>query len=241
MITANIIQKRLELFWGYGNFEAPVWFVGMEEGLGKNTSVKELEARFVAADGKMTVDMRRDMAQVPDHIRFFKESAPVQASWKYPIALYLYLKNRKEPSKQDIRDYQMYMLGDSELKNDAAIELMPLPSHKANEDTWIYDKYGIFGLGSRSEYLNAYKPKRVRELANLIEIHSPKLVIFYSKSYLPDWIQIIGEKPKEIISQMYFIKNCKTSFCVIPQGVARGMSYARIYEFAQNICDEAKI
>ena len=32
MITQKLIKRRIENFWGYGSFEAPVWFVGMEEG-----------------------------------------------------------------------------------------------------------------------------------------------------------------------------------------------------------------
>ncbi len=221
--------------------EAPVWFVGMEEGLGKNTNIGELEARFLAADGRVTVDMRRDMMLVPDHIRFFKDSAPIQASWKYPIALYLYLKNQKEPSPEEIRYYQAHKLGDSELKSDVAIELMPLPSHKASEDTWLYANYGIPGLGSRKKYLDTYKPKRTKELNRLIKTYFPRLVVFYSLTYLPDWIEVMGENPKEVCRQMYFAKNGKTSFCVIPQGVSFGMSYARIYEFAGKVSGEIKI
>ncbi len=241
MITPDLIKRRLKTFWGYGSLDAPVWFVGMEEGLGKNRSAADLEARFLAADGKATVDMRRDMAQVPDHIRFFREGAPVQASWKFPIALYLYLKNKKEPTKQEIQNYQAFELGNSELKNDVALELMPLPSHRANEYTWLYANYGISGLGSRKEYLNTYKPRRIKELNHLIKIHSPRLVIFYSLTYLPDWIDVMGEIPNEVCRQMYFAKNGKMSFCVIPQGVSFGMSHARIYEFARKVSGEIKI
>ena len=182
MITSDLIQRRLERFWGYGNLEAPVWFVGMEEGLGKNRSATDLEARLRATDGKATVDMRRDMMQVPDHIRFFRNGAPVQSSWKYPIALYLYLKNKKKPTKQEIQEHQAFIIGDSELKNNVALELMPLPVHKTNEDAWIYNKYRISGLESRKKYLDTYKPGRVKELTRMINNYSPKLVIFYSCS-----------------------------------------------------------
>ncbi len=241
MITPDLIKRRLKNFWGYGSLDAPVWFVGMEEGLGKNRSAADLEARFLAADGKATVDMRRDMTRVSDHIRFFRKGAPVQHSWKFPIALYLYLKNKKEPTKQEIQNYQAFELGNSELKNEAALELMPLPAHKANEDAWLYANYGIPGLGSRKEYLDAYKPKRIKELNCLIRNYSPRLIIFYSLTYLPDWIEVMGENPKEVSPRMYFAKNDKTSFCVIPQGVSFGMSYARIFEFARKVSGEIKI
>ena len=73
MITADLVHRRIANFWGYRSFEAPVWFVGMEEGLGPET---ELEERFRAADGKTIIDMRRDMTRVQQHMRRFQPPAP---------------------------------------------------------------------------------------------------------------------------------------------------------------------
>lgn len=237
MITPDILQNRIKNFWGYGSLEAPVWIVGMEEGLNPTTDTEELEVRFRAADGKTTIDMRRDMAHLVGHMKWFRKNSPIQATWKYPIALYLYLKNKKVPSQQDIRDHQGLVLGDTVLKESTTIELMPLPSQSANESTWLYKKYGIPNLSSRKEYLATYKPKRVQELKNLVQTYSPKLVIFYSIGYLLEWAEIIGKKPEKITSQMYFAQNSKTTFCILPQGASFGMSYDRLYEYAEKIKD----
>jgi len=59
MITAELVERRIANFWGYGSFGSPAWFVGMEEELGP---VTEIEERFRAADGKATID-RRDRRQ----------------------------------------------------------------------------------------------------------------------------------------------------------------------------------
>ena len=99
MITADLVQRRVTNFWGYGIFEAPVWFVGMEEGLGVETDVEE---RLQSTDGRSWVDMRRDPA--------------IQPNFKYPIALYLYFRHGKAPSSEDIRGYQLRVLGDAELR-----------------------------------------------------------------------------------------------------------------------------
>lgn len=99
----------------------------------------------------------------------------------------------------------------------------------------LYKKYGVSGLDSRKEYLATYKHGRVQELKRLIQLHAPKFVIFYSLGYLPEWTEIIGEMPKEITPQMYFVKKGDTAFCILPQGVAFGMSYKRLYEFAEII------
>ena len=235
MITTDLIQRRINNFWGYGSLKAPVWFVGMEEGLGSTTDTEELEIRFRVADKKMTVDMRGDMVHVIDHMKWFRENSPIQATWKYPIALYLYLKNKRVPSKKEIREHQRLILGDTIQKESTAIELMSLPSQKAHESTWLYKNYGLQSLDSRKEYLATYKPKRVQALKHLIERYSPKLIIFYSVGYLPEWTEIIGKKPEEVTKQMYFTKRGKTTFCVLPQGSSFGMSYKRLYAYARQI------
>lgn len=238
MITADLIQRRINNFWGYGSLNAPVWFVGMEEGLNPTIDTEELEERLRSADGKTTVDMRKDMQNLIGHMKWFRANSPIQATWKYPIALYLYLKNNKKPSKEDIRRHQGLVLGDSLKKETSTIELMPLPSQKASESTWLYGKYNIEGLRSRKEYLSLYKPRRVQELKHLVEKYSPRTVIFYSVLYISEWSEIIGRKPELISPQMYFAKTNKTSFYVLPQGSSFGMSYERLYEFAEKIKDK---
>ncbi|MDP2655090.1 MAG: hypothetical protein Q8P17_00820 [bacterium] len=232
-LTADLIRRRIENFWGYGNLEAPVWFVGMEEGLNPTTDVAELEMRFRVADGKATVDMRHDMSALANHMRWFRPGARIQPTWKYPIALHLYLKNGKIPDKEEIRDHQARVLGDSVLKESTTIELMPLPSQKAHESTWLYAKYNVQGLSSREEYISTFMEARVRKLKDMLVRYKPKLVIFYSVSYLPKWSEIIGVHLGKVTSQMYFAKNGGTSFCIIPQG--HGMSYKRLYEYASLI------
>lgn len=235
MLTPDLIKNRIKKFWGYGSLESPVWYVGMEEGLNPTIDTKELDIRFKSADGMATVDMRKDMAHLAGHMKWFNKDSPIQPTWKYPIALYLYLKNHRIPTKEEIREHQGLVLGDKQKKESTTIELMPLPSQKTSESTWLYKNYGVPGLNSREEYLNTYRPKRVQELKHLIEKYSPKLVIFYSIGYLPEWTEIIGQKPKEITKQMYFIQKGKTSFCILPQGASFGISYDRLYEYADKI------
>lgn len=230
-----LVQERIKNFWGYGSLESPTWFVGMEEGFDSSTKPPELVARFKATHGHTTVDMRNGMEEVADHIRWFQHGAPIQPTWKYPIALYLYLKNRAVPTKEDIGDYQATKLGDALLRETAAIELMPLPSNKANGATWMYGDIDLPCLQTRNAYLKAYKPARVQKLKELIAQYRPKIVIFYSLTYLPDWTEIIGVIPQEVTKGMYVAYTAGTTYCVIPQGASFGMSYKRVYEFADTL------
>jgi|GEM_PF-2224114 len=231
-LRPDIIQSRINNFWGYGSLEAPVWFVGMEEGFDTNADVSQLRARFEAADGRHTVDIRRGMEGATDHMRWFHPNAPVQSTWKFPIALFLYLTRRQIPTLDEIRAYQIGRLGDVSLKETACIELMPLPSNKANASTWLYSSVGISSLVSRNEYLKTYKPERMRKLAALVREYRPSLVIFYSLTYLDDWKTIIGVEPACLTKGMYAVESNGTLFCIIPQSVSFGMSYQRLYAFA---------
>lgn len=239
-----LTEQRLQNFWGYGSLNAPTWFVGMEEGLEPHATHEHLAVRFRAAHGKESTDMRRGMEDVPGHIRFFRQGAVIQQSWKYPIALYLNFKLGRQPTSGEIREYQSLKLGDDIEKETMTVELMPLPSHEANERTWLYCDLGISGLSTRAEYLKTYKPERVRKLRELFHTRRPKLAIFYSLSYLRDgtWPSVIGKDPVEITKGMYFAEAEGTACCVIPQGSAPGyLSYEKLREFADKVRDKVHL
>ncbi len=233
-----LIRKRIKDFWGYGSLKSPVWFVGMEEGVGAGTPRKDFLTRFRLSENKVTIDMREGMEIYPDHMRWFKDGAPIQPTWKYPIALYLYLKNNMIPMREEVREHQIHTLADSKKKETACIELMPLPANSIKENSWVYGKLNVPNLSTRKEYIETYKPRRVAKLQKLIQQHKPKLVIFYSLTYLPDWKKVIGKEIEEVTKGMYFTQTKDTSFCVIPQSVSFGMSYKRLYAYGKKVKDK---
>jgi hypothetical protein len=108
MVTADLVHRRITNFWGYGSFEAPVWYVGIQEALGSETDPTE---RFLATDGKTTVDIRRDMARALHHLAWFVPPAPkIQPNFKYPISLHLYFKYGRAATREDVRAYQLSAL-----------------------------------------------------------------------------------------------------------------------------------
>src|SRR5262249_30556192 len=110
----------------------------MEEGLSANeTTLERLRPRFEATYRKTMVDVRGDFQAVPDHMAWFQPGAPIQATWKYLIALFLYLKLETRPTKDQIRECQISSFGDEQLKQNALLELMPLPSSQAHENAWL--------------------------------------------------------------------------------------------------------
>jgi hypothetical protein len=227
MMTAELVHRRVANFWGYGSFKAPTWFVGMEEGLGPET---ELEERF-RVSGKATIDIRRDMARIPHAMRWFQPPRPpIQQSWKYPVALYLYLRDGRAPNREEIRAYQLHILGDIDREDSCVIELMPLPARSTRDEDWLYLKY----VGTRQQFFKRYRPERVRQLRDLITTHRPHLVIFYGMTYVSDWVDVIGQSARQITRQMYFAPGRGAASCIVPNN-SRGMSYDRLYEFAERV------
>ena len=217
---ALLIQKRLKNFWGYGNLKGPVWFIGMEEGLGDSEGLPF--ERFISTDGKVVVDITSNTSA--DHQALFKEGAKTQPTWRPLIFILLYQRFGRVPTLAEIRDYQINHFGRTTSAH-AILELMPLPAKSTKKADWIYQDVPLIGLTHREEYLATYLPDRVQALKLLIEKHQPKLVLFYSRSYLNDWQSIIPKKLKEVIpDKLHMVKVDKTIYAVTPHPTSRGLS-----------------
>lgn len=217
-----LIQERIKNFFGYGNLESDIWFVGMEEGF--DGSMDLLYERFKTTSNKVVCDIVEDMQTSPDHLRWFEDNAPTQKTYRPLIYIHLYLKNGIEPTLEEIRQFQISLFGRKE-SDHTVLELMPLPSKSIKEADWLYGDFNIEGLGSRKEYLRSYKPERVQDLQKLINEHQPKLVLFYSRTYLSDWQQIASVPFVEVIpKKLHIAKNHGIYYAVVPHATSFGMS-----------------
>src|SRR5690606_2213018 len=107
----------------------------------------------------------------------------------------------------------------------ATLELMPLPSKSIKESDWLYRDFNIDGLSSRKDYLHTYKPKQVHKLQELIHLHKPKLVLFYSRTYLSDCQQITDAPFEEVIAKkLHIAKGHGTLYAVVPHATSFCMS-----------------
>ena len=229
----QLVIERIKNFWGYGNLKGKVWFVGMEEGY--NDKNENLEGRFNATKGGQVFDIYENLKMDPGHVSWFEEGAPTQATYRRLIYLYLYIKNKIEPNIEDIREFQIHNLG-RRLSDNALLELMPLPSKSLSEKHWLYKDFGVEGLSSKREYLTTYKPKRVKELNLLIRNNKPKIVIFYSLTYMKDWVSVIETPLTKIITKkLYMAKNNDTLFFIVPHSTSRGMTNNDWNNIAKNI------
>ncbi|MDP2655029.1 MAG: hypothetical protein Q8P17_00480 [bacterium] len=247
MITADLIENRIKNFWGYGSLEASVWFIGMEERFDPSENLEMLEKQFRYAEDNMVTGMMNasrskiNLWKNLANMKPFLPHAKLQTTWKYPIALYLYLRFNSPLAGNErievISEHQRNTLADGDKKETTLLELSPLPCPSTKSKDWPYSGYDMEELSSREEYEKNYLQKRAWGLKELLRIHKPKLVIFYSIKYLPYWEEIIGVKPQQITRRTLFTKDKDTAFCIIPNGGRSGLSYNELYEFADKIKD----
>jgi hypothetical protein len=220
-----LLEKRIETFYGYGNYQGKYWFIGMEEAGGDFQDVNH-RINIWANRGKKEID---DLAEY--HIAMgwtagFEEGAPIQPTWKGLIRTVLSAEAKENIETQNIRKYQIYELG-RENQATCLLELFPLPSPSLHH--WIYGQYShIAYLRSRQTYEDYYLDMRINHIANRIREHKPKGVIFYGKLYEYSWRKItekITSNDFELTSQGFLIcRDSQTVFVIAKHPVAFGVT-----------------
>lgn len=217
-----LIKNRIENFWGYGNLDGNVWFIGMEEGCDHENP--KLFSRFEETSGGEVFDIFDDMKGDEQHQKWFKEGAPTQSTYRKLIYLLISLETGSEPKIEDIREYQAKRFG-RKTEQHAALELMPLPCPSIRKKDWLYGASKVEGLGTRRDYLDRYMEERIKRLKELAQEHRPRLVICYSMTYLKRWQKITDVPFDEILTKKLLIATeGNTTFAIIPHSVARSMS-----------------
>ncbi|MEA2701343.1 MAG: hypothetical protein QOE22_52 [Candidatus Parcubacteria bacterium] len=225
----ELLDSRLDTFWGYGNLDGKHWFVGMEEG--HDLDMESLKGRLKDTQGKSIVDIVEGNPSFVKKLRWFVPPAPpIQRTYKGYIAIQLFLELGRMPTTIEIREYQLTRLGRTYvdgLPNDHAIlELMPLPAPSLAERHWPYGNLGIAGLENRKKYLATYKPVQCEKLKAMIEDYKPALVVFYSLTYLGDWQRIVPGKLEEVADRQFVYEDAGTIYCVLPHPVSRNIRNA---------------
>lgn len=190
MLENKQIESFADSFFGYGNLDAPLWFIGLEEGGGATiANVKARLQTWKELKGP-TCDIA-DFHRAIGEGRLFEPGAPTQSTWRALIRSTL-ISQGLPASLEDIRTYQVHQFArkDGEI---ACLELLPLPSPSTKE--WRYDKWSSLPfLTSRLEYEKQYTPLRIAGLRALISERNPKAVVFYGAAKKDDWETICGER-----------------------------------------------
>jgi hypothetical protein len=184
MINAPSIVDwdRIERFVGFGRLDAPVVFIGMEEGLKSPDDLEpDLAIRstyeFPIMDLK---DAHRGVAGTASY--FDPEHARIQPTWRVMADLMLRREGNRNPSTAERRRYQALQLGRS--GGDALLaELLPYPSPGVND--WLYARFGRYP--NREAYMAALMPRRLELLTAVLAAKHRQLVVCYGKMHWPHY------------------------------------------------------
>lgn len=230
-MNQKILYEYIYNFFGYGSLKNPLWFIGMEEGVGEESLDDRLQA-WETLGKTSTVDIRQFHRLISEQ-RWFDgklfQQPQIQKTWKGPTLASLAF-NDLPIGKEAVRSYQINKLATNDL---ALLELMPLP-HK-NLASW--DHYHIFR--DKATYRVTVAPKRISWLKSKIKENSPKAVIMYGTTppYPDYWLEITEGSltPRE---DWAYKKTERTLYIVCKHPVARGITdsyFISIGEFIREV------
>jgi hypothetical protein len=221
MLNDNLLQEFIHGFYGYGNYKAPFWFIGMEEGGGG--SFVEIRQRLAIWDTRG----HRELEDVADYHRAFgitkhwDEPVSLQSTWGKLIRVLMGAKGLA-PSPSDLKDYQRDHLG-RESGETCLLELMPLPSPGMSK--WFYGDISTLPyLVNREKYLKEISPVRIKHIQSQISIYKPPVVLFYGLGYMSYWQEIAGiPLEQQKLEGVYCGRTNTTVFAAMKHPAARGL------------------
>jgi hypothetical protein len=191
MLTDELLTDYAGKFFGYGNWSAKVWFIGIEEAGGKTESEIKQRLHIWHKRGRLELENVREFYTALDNDHnWHGENADLQPTWAGLIRLLL-LARGEEDSDQIILQYQRSQMGEI-----CVAELLALPSPDTR--TWNYAGWtDVDWLQSRVGCFDKTTPGRILTFKQRIQASKPKAVIFYGttipeRSLLPLWSNLAG-------------------------------------------------
>jgi len=176
---------KIETFIGYGNADARVVFLGMEEGLRRDADLEaDLRAR---SKYEPYMDLLRAQTDLDGPSAYFGEAPITQKTWRPMCHLMLRMAGVSKPSREERLRYQADKLG-RHGGDTLLAELLPYPHSDSGQ--WLYGKFGRFK--SREAYAETVIPRRQVILRELFRAHAPDFIVAYGKENWPHYQAIFN-------------------------------------------------
>jgi hypothetical protein len=197
-LTPEELDKIVRLL-GYGRPSAPVWFIGMEEGLGgmnsEDTSMN-LRSRCSFAE---TMDLRQA------HLLLRQKGIPIDVEtnlpstsvWRFMAKIMLARSGDKNwKDREETKNYVRFRLG-RQNEETFLTELSPIPSRKTG------DKQRMISFGARVPDLAGKLDRRRAKLTELLRMSNPRLVVCYGLRRVDDFEQLMRTKLSSRATKIY--------------------------------------
>jgi len=171
----SLLADCADSFYGYGNYNARYWFIGMEEGGGL---VAQINARLEAwrLRGHREVEDLCSFHEAFGMVKFFQAPAVLQPTWNKLIRVVLSATDR--PTKiESVREYQHKQLGSS-CGETCLLELLPIPSPAIGAALFA-KLLQLLNFPTHEQYKQHYMRLRAAHIAQRIACHRPRVVMFY--------------------------------------------------------------
>ncbi|MGL5361597.1 MAG: hypothetical protein ACRDBH_01860 [Bosea sp. (in: a-proteobacteria)] len=167
---AAIDWDCIENFVGYGRPDAPVVFIGMEEGADNSRLELDLQNRSVNQEYAELVSLNKR-----------------QPTWSKMCDLMLRRSGNSAPSASERLTYQTTQLGKKSGQT-LLLELMPYPRNKNADWPDIYRAR----FPSLDIYYEKMIPRRVLRIQNILKSHRRELIVCYGKGFWPHYEKIFS-------------------------------------------------
>jgi hypothetical protein len=228
----ELLEKRVDTFYGYGNYQGNYWFIGMEEA-GGDFKENNNRINIWSSRGKQELE---DIAEY--HIamgagELFQVGAAIQPTWNKLIRIVLSAKGIENIDAEDVRKYQINELGRKN-KETCLLELLPLPSPSLTH--WIYSQHSRLPfLSNRIDYENYCVEKRINSISYKIKQYQPSSVVFYGILYEYSWRKI-ADVEFSLTPEGFFIgRNSQTVFVIAKHPIAFGVTNEYFHNIGKSI------
>jgi hypothetical protein len=149
MLSDRLLEAFINGFYGFGNYGAPYWFVGMEEGGGNSFEAIARQLEIWDRWGRKELLDVAEYAREMDITKWYGDSPRLQPTWKHLMRVALTAEGR--PSDKDtMRQYQKNVWGTTG-GDSCLLELLPLPAPSIA--SWLYKEISTLPyLASRKTY-----------------------------------------------------------------------------------------
>ncbi|RUT06044.1 hypothetical protein DSM106972_032500 [Dulcicalothrix desertica PCC 7102] len=228
----ELLEKRVDKFYGYGNYQGNYWFIGMEEAGGD----------FKENNNRINVWSNRGELELEDLVEYhiaigarglFQLGAAIQPTWNKLIRIVLSAKGIKNINTEDVRKYQIYELGRANQET-CLLELLPLPSPSLAD--WTYSQHSLIPfLSNRNDYENHCVEKRINYISNKIKECQPSSVVFYGIRYEYSWIKIADVEFLPTSEGFLIGRSNQTVFTIVKHPTAFGVTNEYFHNIGKSI------
>ena len=214
-----LLEEYIHRFWGYGSWNRPVWFLGMEEGILPNNNGNPpvtIQRRLnVWRDrGCHELENAQEFCHLLGLDKYFNAKPDQQPTWDKLTRIYLNIRGGNAEVFQPINNidqhkhiYPFRRNRFGQGKDDfTIIELFPLPS--PNGGAWPYAALAndLSYLINRDTYAHTVYAHRAAFLRRMIHIFQPKVILCYGGEHRELYEGIIGatfgpQNPNAAIAQ----------------------------------------